>query len=249
MTSISAVIITKNEELNIERCIRSMSGIADEILVVDSFSTDRTESICHDLGVKFIQHKFQGYGPQKQYAVSQAKYDWILSLDADEEISDQLKDSILKIKEGDDPQSTTAFSFTRENYYCKKLIRFIGWGNDNKTRLFNRLSANWSDNLVHETVNTSHINQITHLEGALNHYTFNSVEQHKQKTEGYAQLGAMEVQAKGKNYSQPIVIIKAIYRFVLDYIIKLGILDGYYGFKISQMNAYYVYLKYSGGKK
>ncbi|MCQ2225591.1 MAG: glycosyltransferase family 2 protein [Paludibacteraceae bacterium] len=248
MTNISAVIITKNEELNIERCIRSMRGIADEILVVDSFSTDKTEEICKGLEVRFIQHEFQGYGPQKQYAVSEAKYDWILSLDADEELSEELCESIRNVKQKDiDPKA--AYSFSRKNYYCKKLIRFVGWGHDTKTRLFNRKFANWSNNLVHETVDTSQLGNVEQLTGDLRHYTYNSVEQHKQKITGYAKLGAMEIATSGKQYSKPVILVKTAYRFLLEYIFKLGFLDGYYGFKISQMDALYVYLKYSGGEK
>lgn len=248
MTNISAVIITKNEELNIERCIRSMRGVADEILVVDSFSSDKTKEICESLCVEFIQHEFQGYGPQKRYAVSRAQNDWILSLDADEELSEELCDSIRKIKQ-EELDEKNAYSFARKNYYCKKLIRFVGWGHDTKTRLFNRKFANWTDNLVHETIDGSKLGEVIRLEGDLRHYTYNSVEQHKQKTIGYAQLAAKEMEASGKHYSKPVVLIKSAYRFLLDYIFKLGILDGYYGFKVCQMNALYVRLKYSGGKK
>ncbi len=248
MTNISAVIITKNEELNIERCIRSMSGIADEILVVDSFSSDKTEDICQQLGVKFIRHEFNGYGPQKQYAVAQASHDWILSLDADEELTEELRTSIMNIKQGIEPDPSTAFSFSRKNYYCKRLIRFIGWGHDTKIRLFNRKFANWTNHLVHESVECSKLGKVEKLEGELRHYTYNSVEQHKQKTISYAQLAAKEIEASGKHYSKAMVALKSSYRFLLDYLFKLGILDGYYGFKICQMNALYVRLKYSGGK-
>lgn len=251
MTQISAVIITKNEELNIERCIRSMKGIADEILVVDSHSTDRTEEICRQLGAKFVQHDFKGYGPQKQFAVGEAANDWILSLDADEELSEELRASILEKKNNTEEEMNEeiAYVFPRKNYYCKKLIRHIGWGHDSKIRLFNRKFANWTNNLVHETVDTSNLTATLTLKGDLKHYTYNSVEQHEQKTTTYARLAATEIKMSGKRYSQPIILIKAAYRFLLDYFVKLGILDGYYGFKICQMNARYVYLKYSGGKE
>lgn len=248
MTNISAVIITKDEEKNIERCISSMRSVTDEIVVVDSFSTDKTQEICERLGARFIQHEFAGYGTQKQFAVSVAQYDWILSLDADEVLSDELASSIKALKENlSDP--TIGYSLTRRNYYCQKLIRFYRWGYENKTRLFNRTQTNWSNNLVHEVVDGKKLKQIEKLKGDLLHFTYDSVEQHEEKIANYGKLGAQEVKESGKRYNQFTIILKTIYRFFSSYILKLGILDGYYGFKISQMDAKYVYMKYSGGKK
>lgn len=249
MANISAVIITKNEELNIERCIRSMRGVADEILVVDSYSTDKTEEICSQYDVRFIQHEFNGYGAQKQYAVSQAKYDWILSLDADEVMSEELAASIKALKETNLNDMSTGYSFTRRNYYCQKLIRFYNWGYENKIRLFNRNQTNWSNNLVHEVVESKKLRQIEKLKGNLLHYTYDSVEQHEEKIAHYGKLGAQEVKESGKSYNKITVVLKTIYRFFSNYILKLGILDGYYGFKISEMDAKYVYMKYSGEKR
>lgn len=249
MTKISAVIITQNEELNIERCIRSMRSIADEIVVVDAHSTDKTEEICQKLCVKFVKHDFVGFGQQKQYAVSLSTYDWVISLDADEELSDELIQSIQELKQVLDDHPQIAYAFRRKNFYCDKQINHASWKNDYKIRLFNKRYANWTDNLVHETIDKTNLVEIKILEGYLHHFTYQSVTQHKQKTTNYARLGAMEVKASGKSYALPTILAKAGFRFIKDYIFKLGFLDGYYGFKISQMNARYVYLKYSGGKK
>ncbi len=249
MTNISAVIITKDEEMNIERCISSMRSVADEIVVVDSSSTDRTQEICESLGAIFIQHEFKGYGAQKKFAVSQAKNDWILSLDADEVMSEELAASIKALKDDNLSDISTGYTFTRRNYYCGKLIRFYNFGYENKIRLFNRNQTNWSNNLVHEVVESKKLKQIEKLKGDLLHYTYNSVEQHEAKIANYGKLGAQEVTESGKSYNQLTIVLKTIYRFFSSYILKLGILDGYYGFKISQMDAKYVYMKYSGGKR
>lgn len=249
MENISAVIITRNEEKKIERCIRSIGAIADETIVVDSFSTDRTEEICRGLGCKFVQHEFSGYGPQKRFAVSLASHDWILSLDADEELSPELAEAILALKQEGLGEATTAYALKRRNYYCKKLIRFYEGGYESKVRLFNRTRANWSEKLVHEEIDCQSLNRIIRINGDLKHHTYDSVEQHVKKTEEYGKLGALEVKMSGKRYSKPVIILKAIYRFFINYIIKLGFLDGYYGFKLCQMGAWYVYLKYMGGRE
>lgn len=246
MANISAVIITRNEEKKIERCIRSIGAIADELIVVDSFSTDRTEEICRELGCKFVQHEFSGYGPQKRFAVSLANYDWIISLDADEELSPELAETILKLKEDGLKDNTVVYSMKRRNYYCGRLIRFYNGGYENKVRIFNRTHANWNDKLVHEEVECQRPFSVVNMKGILKHYTYDSVEQHERKTREYGRLGAIDLKKRGKKHSKFVVVIKAIYRFIANFIFKLGFMDGYYGFKLSQMGALYVYLKYMG---
>ena len=141
MIKLSSVIITFNEERNIGRCIESLAGIADEIVVVDSGSTDDTEAICRSFGVKFIEHTFEGYGEQKNFAVSHCSFEYILSLDADEALSIELKESISALKNKWDKDG---YSFNRLTNYCGKWVHYCGWYPDSKLRLFKKNKGKWS---------------------------------------------------------------------------------------------------------
>ena len=149
MLKLSVVIITLNEEKNIERCLQSVKDIADEIIVVDSYSDDRTEEICSEFGVKFIQQKFKGYVDQKNDGNALASHDYILSLDADEALSEELAASISQVKEN---WQFDAYAMNRLTSYCGKWIRHSGWYPDRKSRLFDRRKARWTGHLVHERV-------------------------------------------------------------------------------------------------
>ena len=147
MIKLSSVIITLNEERNIGRCLDSLKGIADEIIVVDSGSTDRTEEICRSLGVKFIHHPFEGYTEQKNFAVGHCTFDYVLSLDADEALSEELKKSISAIKS---KWNKDGYSFNRFTNYCGKWIKHCGWYPDRKLRLFKKNKGSWLGNKLHE---------------------------------------------------------------------------------------------------
>lgn len=244
MSDISAVIITYNEEANIERCIKSLLPVASEIVVVDSFSTDRTEEICNRLGARFFKNRFEGYGPQKQFATSLASNRWILSLDADEVVSAEMAHSIKNIKNIDD---YAAYSFNRQNFYCGKRIRFCGWYPDTKVRLFDRQQISWNNKLVHESVCCKDSSTVKHLRGDILHYTYQSVEQHEEKARKYALLAAKEL--GGKRYSALKIYAKAAFRFFRIYVLKLGFLDGSLGFRLSLTGAKFVYWKYSNSDK
>lgn len=241
MNNISAIIITFNEENNIKRCIRSLIPIADEIVIVDSFSTDNTKKICKELGVRFVQHSFEGYGPQKQFASDLASFDWIISLDADEELSQELRNSILSEKEISNGSTYTSYSMNRRNFYCGKKIGFCGWYPDEKTRIFNKKKCKWNDNLVHESITNTNNNK--HLKGDLYHYTYSSEEQHLQKAKRFAELASSELLKQGKCLPLFTIYVKTIFRFIKSYFFQLGFLDGYYGFKISQIGALFFYWK------
>jgi len=238
---ISTTIITFNEERNIERCLKSLLPVSDEIIIIDSFSTDNTLEICARYGAKIFQHKFEGYGSQKQFASSQATYNHILSIDADEELSPQLISSILAIK---DNWTHDSYSFNRRNYYCNKPIRFCGWYPDRQVRLYNRLKTGWNDNQVHEFIAPTDKHVVKHINGDLNHFTCNSIIEHQYKEEKYARLNADILINKKKRVLFFTPYLKGTFRFFKTYILKLGLLDGYYGWMISKTLAKSSFYKY-----
>ena len=244
---ISAVIITFNEAKNINRCLLSLQGIADEILVVDSNSTDDTVNICKEMGAKTVLHTFEGYGPQKQFAVDLAQYDMILSLDADEELSQELKISIEKVKTSGTEYA--AYDFNRLNFYCGRPIRFCGWYPDCKIRMFNRKVCGWDMLSVHEVVEAPAGEETRHLKGDLNHYTYISEEQHYLKMRHYAELASIDLKKRNKKKMAMLIYLKTAFRFFNTFLIKLGLLDGIYGYKISLAGAKYVYWKYTLASK
>lgn len=241
MIKISAVVITLNEERNIERCLLSLSKVADELLVVDSFSVDETENICRKFNAKFVQHQFEGYGPQKRYAVTQASYDFILSLDADEELSEELIQNILEIKQN---SQHDVYSFNRLTNYCGKWIWHGGWYPETKIRLFDRRKTNWNQNLVHETVDFHRGLTKLHLKGNLHHYNYSSIEEHFEQMNNFSTLAAQEMFRNGVRTSILSGLMKAKWRFVREYFFKMGFLEGFYGFLIASISFFYTRMKY-----
>jgi glycosyltransferase involved in cell wall biosynthesis len=225
---ISATIITLNEEMKIEGCLQSLSGIADEIIVVDSFSVDRTEEICQRYGVRFIGHAFDGYVAQKNFAVDHTTYDFVLALDADERISDHLRQSIMEVK--NDWGAFGGYSFNRFNNYCGKWIRFCGWYPDRKIRLWDKRKGKWGGEDPHDKVIIPR-DEVKKLRGDLLHLAYFSVDEHLQQMHKFAEVAA---RAKFKNGKKPVfvihVLLNPVFKFVKKYIFQLGFLDGYYGF-------------------
>lgn len=244
--TLSIVIITYNEERNIERCIKSVINIADEIVVVDSYSTDRTVEICHQYNVKVVKNKFESYGKQKRFAAEQAKFDYILSLDADEALSSELNNSIEREKK---LWSKPCYSFNRRNFYCGTPIRYCGWYPDRHVRLFDRNVTNWTKKDVHESIDVHSKKMIKHLNGDLLHYTCSTMAEHKEKEKKYARMNGESIAMKNQNIFFLTPYIKGSFRFFKIYIIKLGILDGFYGFEISKTLAKSSFLKYSVARK
>ncbi len=239
---LSVTIITYNEERNIERCLRSVDGIADEILIVDSFSTDNTIDICKKYHARILQHPFNGYGEQKLYAALQAQYDYILSLDADEEVSKELHDSIMKLKQ--DKFCSSYYIINILNIYCGKPIKHGEWYPDRHIRLFNKEKTNWIPRSVHESIKLIPDEKPKRLKGELHHYTCTTIQEHQIKEKKYATLNA-EIVARKKSFIAPITpYIKGGFRFFRAYILKLGILDGYYGWIIATTLAKSSFLKY-----
>ncbi|MFM7021807.1 MAG: glycosyltransferase family 2 protein [Flavobacteriales bacterium] len=242
MTKISVAIITFNEEKNIERCIRSVQEVADEIVVVDSFSKDKTEEICKSLGVKFIQNPFAGHIQQKNYAIDQCSGDYVLSLDADEALSEELKNSILNFKKSG--LSSESYKFNRLSNYCGHWVRHCGWYPDTKVRLIRKGTAQWGGINPHDELQPAKPEKTIHLKGDLLHYTINTREEHYKQVEYFTTIAANEAFKKGKKSNWIKIIVKCAFKFFRDYIIKLGLLDGKTGFTISRISAYATYRKY-----
>jgi glycosyltransferase involved in cell wall biosynthesis len=241
MVRISAVIITLNEEQNIVRCLESLKGVADEIVVVDSFSTDATEELCKPYQVNFLQHAFEGYMKQKEWACAQASHDYVLSLDADEVISPELGKSILEVKNN---WNADGYVFNRLTNYLGKWIHHCGWYPDSKLRLWDRRMGGWSGINIHESVEMKEGARILKLQGDLLHYSYYSIRQHINQFNKFTDISATEAVAKGKKSSLFIALVKGIWKFKRDYFFKLGFLDGYYGFVICSLGAFATYSKY-----
>ena len=237
---ISAVIITFNEEKNIERCILSVKKVADEILVVDSFSTDKTKEICEKHGVSFYQHEWEGYAVQKNLANGKASFDYVISLDADEALSSELEESILNEKR---LGLRGVYKFNRLTNYCGSWIRHTSWYPDSKIRLFDRKACYWKGN-IHEKL-VFNEEEVVHLNGDLLHYSFYTRQQHLLQIEKFSSLAARELYEKGKKMGVVQLYLKVGARFFKNYISKLGFLDGKAGFDVSRYSAFATYLRYS----
>ncbi len=242
MVSLSVVIITFNEEKNIWRCIDSVKDVADEVVVVDSFSTDDTKAICLSRGARFIEHRFEGFTSQKIFATSQASSDFVLALDADEYLSPTLKASISKMKGN---WTADGYSMNRLNSYAGKWIKSCGWYPDRKIRLWDRRKGSWSGGYVHEVVVMQNGASVQHLEGDLLHQAYENAGQLIYKMQQqYADLFARE-HAHKKKVTTFKIFYKTAFSFLKSYILKGGIWDGYEGLVISVSNANGVFYKYA----
>ncbi len=239
---LSVVIITLNEQQNIERCIRSVLPIADEIIVLDSFSTDKTVEICNKLKVRVIEKKWEGYSASKNFLNSQAAHSYILSIDADEELSSELQNSIKKIKsEG----VNGVYDLSRLTNYCGKWIKYSGWYPDIKTRIFPKEDCKWVGDVVHETLSFPDNLKRKLLIGELFHYSYVSEKQHKKRADKYSKLTAEKYLKQGKKAYFFTPFLSALGRFFSMYIIKMGFMDGLSGFKIAYISAGSNYFKYT----
>ncbi len=239
---ISAVVITYNEEQNIRRCLESVQDIADEIVVVDSFSTDQTEDICRKMGAVFLQHSFEGHIEQKNYALSKASYDFVLSLDADEALSEQLRRSILSVK---DNWEYDGYSFNRLTNYCGKWIKHCGWYPDVKIRLWDRRKGQWGGTNPHDRVVMQNNSQVKHLNGDLLHYSYHNIRQQVEQMNSFSDLAARAAYEKGKKaYLVTDILLNPFFTFLKMYFLKQGLLDGYYGLIISINSSFSKFLKY-----
>ncbi|HEY9117681.1 MAG TPA: glycosyltransferase family 2 protein [Roseivirga sp.] len=242
LVKISGVIITYNEERNIGRCLESLKDICDEIIVVDSFSSDDTERICKEFDVRFIQNEFKGHIQQKNFAVDQAKNDIILSLDADEALSPELTDSIRWTK---NHWENSAYEFNRHTNYCGQWIKHCGWYPDTKIRLWDRKIGRWGGINPHDSVEIQSAIQPIRLKGDLLHYSYYTIEEHILRSAKYAKISAQALNQMGKKASILKMLGSSGFRFIQDYFFRLGFLDGFYGLLICATNSHSTFLKYA----
>lgn len=242
MNQLSVAIITFNEENNIGRCIQSVRGLADEVLVVDSFSTDSTPQICKDSGIRFEQHAFEGYIEQKNYALSRCTHRWVLALDADEALSPELFESISQQKTEGFPAN--GYTMNRLTNYMGKWVRHSGWYPDRKLRLFDRSKARWGGLNPHDKVIFEGHANIKHLSGDILHYSYIKPEDHSFQIEHFSTIGAKTYFEKGRVSNRLVLWFSPVVKFVRDYFIKLGVLDGATGMRIARLSARATYLKY-----
>ena len=236
---ITATIITLNEERNIARAIESLR-CSDEILIIDSGSTDRTVELAENLGARVVEAGWRGYAGQKNWAAEQASNDWILSLDADEALSEALEAEIWNLKKSG-PQFD-AYTMPRLARYLGRWIFHSGWYPDRKIRLYNRAKAEWLGDFVHESVQV--YGRLGHLESNLLHFTCDSLSEHMKTIDRYTTLAAQEI--AGRKLPVPIsrLILDPAWTFVKSYFIQRGFLDGLEGLTIAHMAAFYTFLKY-----
>ncbi len=241
---ISVCIIAFNEEKNIAQAISSVAW-ADEVLLVDSNSTDTTRDIADSLNVKVILQDWLGFAKQKQFAVDNAEHDWILSIDADERVSEELKAEILQINSLPENKSADGYKIPRLSFYMNRPIRHGGWYPDWQLRLFNRKKGKWKDVLIHESVEMQKDAKVEKLKGDLLHYSVeNSSYHHRLIGERYAPLAAEQMFEQGKRTSQLKIATAGFSAFFQTYFLKAGFLDGFAGFCIASFAAHHAFLKH-----
>ena len=242
MIKLSAVIITFNEERNIGRCLESLRGVVDDIVVVDSFSTDQTEAICLEHGARFVKHAFAGHIEQKNWAITQALFPHVLSLDADEALSDELKKSILAVKADFKKQG---YYMNRLTNYCGQWIRHSDWYPDRKLRLWDSRKGAWGGTNPHDKYMLADGDKESGwLKGDLLHYSYYSVEEHRRQTEKFAKIGANALFQRGKRTHLLEALVRSGFKFIRTYFFKAGFLDGRAGLTICSITAQGTWLKY-----
>jgi glycosyltransferase involved in cell wall biosynthesis len=241
---ISATIITFNEESNIKAACESVAW-ADEIVVVDSNSTDATRELAAACGARVITHAWPGFGAQKQFAVEQAKYEWIFSLDADERVSDELKRSIEELRTQPEVALADGYEIARRTYYQQRWIRGGGWYPDRQLRFFNKSRGHWKERHIHESVAMNAGSRVDKLNGDLLHYTSpDAAHHHRMIGERYAPLAARQMFEEGRRTSMLRVASAGPAAFIRSLILKGGLRDGFAGFTIASFAAHHAFLKH-----
>lgn len=242
MARISACIISFNEEQKIEECLQSLAGIADEIIVVDSLSTDRTLEIAGRYTDRIVHQKFLGHVEQKNLAVSHASHDWILSLDCDERLAPELRAALLAAKESLDARC--AYRMARKTFYVYRWLNHC-WYPDRKVRLFNRQNARWGGTNPHDRVVLDAGVQVVDLKGDILHYSFSSISEHLRTIDNFTEIGAREIIAKGKKVSLLSPLSHGLWTFIRLYFLKRGFLDGLAGFIVATLSFMHAFVKYA----
>ncbi len=242
MIKLSVVIITFNEEKNIERCLKSVQPVADEIVVVDSFSKDLTEQICLHHGVKFIRHAFDGHIEQKNWAITQAQFPHVLSLDADEALSDLLVRSIQEVKKN---WNKDAYYMNRLTNYCGHWVKHCGWYPDKKLRLWDSRKGCWGGINPHDKYELFEGDKNAgHLAGDILHYSYYTLQDHYMQVEYFTTIAARAYFTTGKKAPVYKLLLNPVAKFIDHFLLKLGFLDGLSGYRISRISAYATFIKY-----
>ena len=239
---ITLIVPTYNEEKVLDRCIGSAKDLADEILVVDSFSTDDTLEIAKSHGARIIQRKYENSASQKNWAIPQASFSWILLLDADEWLTQKLYAELKQIKAQVHEPIESGFWIYRSNHFMGKRVRYSGWQGDKVVRLFKKEDCSYKIQSVHSEIMTS--GKLSFLSSPINHDTYKGVSAWEEKLERYAQWQAQDYSQKMGKVTLFHTIIKPSFRFFKHYILSGGFLDGYIGFRISKYAAWSVWLRY-----
>jgi glycosyltransferase involved in cell wall biosynthesis len=238
MPSLSVVLITRDEAANIRACIESVQW-ADEVIVVDSGSTDDTVAICRELGAQVHVHDWPGFGIQKNRALGYATKDWVLSLDADERVTPELRAELIQAMR---EESAQGFYLPRLSQFCGRFVRHSGWYPDYVLRLFRRGAGSFSDSLVHETVLLT--GRTVKLKNPLLHYSYRTTEDVERKVAHYSTAAARQMYQSGRRSNRLDAAIRGGWAFVRTYVLRLGVLDGSAGWNVARMNARTTYQKY-----
>jgi len=242
LEKITAIIPTFNEEINIEAAIQSVS-FADQIIIIDSFSTDRTMEIARKQPVEILQRKFDDFSSQKNYAIDYAKYDWVFVLDADERVTNPLKEEILRILEK--PTRYVGFHIYRNFYFLDKKVNYGGWQSDKVIRLFRKKYCRYNGALVHERI--KYKGEIGYLKNEIDHFSYRGFNHYVSKLNQYAELQAKSLLQNNKKVTIAHLIVKPIFRFFVHYIVRWGFMDGYKGYILATIHGNSVrkrYIKY-----
>ena len=226
----SAVIITLNEERNIEQCIRALSAITSDIVVVDAESKDKTVEIARSLGVSVFILPWKGFGPAKNFGIEKCKNDWIISVDADEFVSEELKESLTL----QNLNKNEVYAINILPNYCGQWIRYGTWHPDWNVRVFHRKDVRWNNNAVHEKLTGLKTKKVIRIPGMLYHYSYRSFEEHFSRMDYYARLAVQEMHERNQKPNVIKIWLGPVFRFLKSYILRLGFMDGYYGFVIAK---------------
>jgi len=242
MQKISVVIICKNEEEEIGRCLQSIQGLTDDVVVLDNGSIDNTKNIVRNTGARLIEESWEGFGKTKNKATKLAKYNWVLNLDADESIDGVLKQALAGLELDSDEE---VYELRFKNFLGDKYLRFGEWGGDKHIRLFNRNRVSWNEARVHEGLLFPPGIKVKKLKGFVLHYTVKNVAEFADKMLRYALLNAEKYAESGKKPSKLSIYAAPLFSFLKYYIFKLGFLDGWAGWVCARMTSYYTFIKYA----
>lgn len=240
MEKVSVVIITKDEERNIGACLESIKW-ADEIVVVDSGSKDKTREICEEYGAKVFIEEWLGFGRQKNKAIEKTKNEWILNLDADEKVTPELTAEIAEVL--DEKVELNGFYIPRKNFFASRWIRHGGWYPDYNLRLFRKSKGRFRERHVHEKVILE--GKVGYLKNPIEHHTYSSIKEFLQRQDLYSDLAAQEMFNAGKKSRFYDILFRPTWTFFQMYFLRAGFLDGYYGFLLARLYSYYTLAKYS----